>query len=296
MRCSECGHSNPDGMVGCPVCHGRPVSAPNSRFAGLPVVTDHSAADGDLTKAEGWVIPIPQISPLTGMHPDPQQIPFAPSSFEARAAYLAVAPQELISTLGDLTGRVIIAEPLYMERPDLDICKVLTKSLWLLLAVAAPFLLLHFVLVTLGALSAILAFIGLLFLLRFFSPTNLFSLFYLGTMLNPLGRREAEQTPVRHFRVRADDRTEVAVRMKGDLDKGNIGQDDVVSFWGHWRGGILEAKRGYNHRTRSWVELRPSYSWLYLLVTLVIVGVLAGYFYEPFRAMVSKINELGALR
>ena len=195
----------------------------------------------------------------------------------------------------DLKGRVIAAEPVIHEHPDFDWCKLATRLLWFLLLVVSPFILLRTVLVHLGALPAIFAVIGLLLLLRFFSPTNIFSLIQLNLLLNPLRRSEAEQVPVRYFRVRDFDEREWIVRMKGQIDGGNIAQDDLISGWGKWRSGALDLLRAYNHRTQSYVFVRTPQSWMMLAATVGLILLLGIYFYKPFHTMWQMMHRIGNL-
>lgn len=194
--------------------------------------------------------------------------------------------------LGDLTGHVFAAEPAFMERPDFDGCRLTTRILWFMLLVASPVLIVHATLVNLGLLPAVLALLGFLFLLRFLSPSNLFSLFHLGTMLNPFRRTEAEQVPVRYYRIRADDESEVMVRIKGILTAGNLSMDDLVTFWGNWKRGTLMVQRAYNHRAMCWLDIEKSRSWIGLVATLLLIIALFTYFYEPTRVLLNRLQEL----
>ncbi len=182
----------------------------------------------------------------------------------------------------NLTGRVIFIDGPYLEPQDIDFYRVLTRIIWLLLLVGSPVLIVYGVLVTLGGFSAVLALIGVLFLLRYLSPTNLFAIFHLSTMLNPMGRREAEQDPVRFVRVR--DREfldEHIVRIKGHLASGNIMSDDIMSFYGAWRNGVLRVQQAYNHRTNSWIQLRRPHSWIGFIVALGTITLLFLVLYPP---------------
>jgi len=108
-----------------------------------------------------------------------------------------------------------------------------------------------------------------LILLRFFSGTDLL---WLGFIFRGNGRA-SEQVPVWYARVRRDnDDGEVMVRLKGAYSTGNVGADDLVSFWGTWRDGVLVAKRGFNHRTRSWIAFQRS-RWPILLVLTLAAAV-----------------------
>jgi hypothetical protein len=193
----------------------------------------------------------------------------------------------------ELSGRVIAAEPVIHEQPDFDWCKLTTRLLWFLLLVVSPFILLRTVLVHLGALPVVLAIIGFLFLLRFFSPTNILSLLHLHMLLNPLRRNEAEQVPVRYFRVRDSHEREWIVRMKGQIDGGNIAPDDLISAWGKWRSGALALSRAYNHRTQSYVFVKTSQSRMMLAATVGLILFLGIYFYQPFHTMWQMMHNFG---
>lgn len=197
---------------------------------------------------------------------------------------------------GDLVGRVILMESAYQEKPDFDWYRFFTKLLWFLLLLASPLLLLHAVLVKLGALPALLVVAGMIYLLCFITPNNLLSMLHLHAILSPFRRQETEMVPVRYFRVRDDDETEWMVRMKGKISLGNISADDLVSLWGRWRGGTLFVKRGYNHRTRSRVQMQDSYSWIGLALTVVFILSLVVYFWEPTQVLMHKMQELGGQR
>jgi hypothetical protein len=196
----------------------------------------------------------------------------------------------------ELSGRVIAAEPVIHEQPDFDWCKFATRLLWFLLLVVSPFILLHTVLVHLGALQVVFAIIGFLFLLRFFSPTSIFSLIQLNMFLNPLRRHEAEQIPVRYFRVRDSHEREWIVRMKGQIDGGNIAPDDLISAWGKWRSGALALSRAYNHRTQSYVFVRTSQSRMMLAATVGLILFVVIYFYKPFHTMWQMMHNFGNLQ
>jgi hypothetical protein len=200
------------------------------------------------------------------------------------------------SLQGDLVGRVILMEAPYQERPDFDWCKFFTKALWFLLLVASPILVLQVVLTKLGALPVILAVVGVFVLLRFVTPSNLFALWRIYSVMSPIKRQDQEMVPVRYLRVRDDNEDEWTVRMKGNTCLGNVSTDDLVSLWGYWRGGTLFVKRGYNHRTRSQIEFQNSYSWIGLVVTIGVILFLFGWFYQPIHTLGQRIHELGGPR
>ena len=114
----------------------------------------------------------------------------------------------------------------------------------------------------------------LLFMFRCFSGSNLL---WMGWLFKGNGRA-VEQIPVWFARVRReDDGTEVMVRIKGRYATGNFAADDLVSLWGTWSDGVLTAKRGFNHRTRSRISFEYSVWPVLLLVTLAMIVGMAIY-------------------
>lgn len=194
-----------------------------------------------------------------------------------------------------VTGRVFVVENAGSEPPDLDVCRVLTRLLWFVLFVLSPVMVVYWLLVMAGGLSALIAIIIFLFLLKFITPTNLFSLFHLSVLLNPFRRAEVPEVPVRVFRVRDQgDGAEYVIRMKGRYVAGNIGTDDLMTFEGRWRDGALVARRGYNHHTGSTIHLQESCSWVGLCLTLLVIAGLILLFEDPVAVVASKFGEFRA--
>lgn len=157
----------------------------------------------------------------------------------------------------DVTGRVIAVAQSHTELPGFDVCRALTKLLWFLI-----------LLPVVGAVACVLL------VLRLFSGTDLL---WLGFFFKGNGRA-AEQVPVWYARVRQmEDDSEVMVRLKGAYSTGNVAADDLVSFWGAWRDGVLVARRGFNHRTRSRIALRNSRWRVCLMLTLALIAGMAVY-------------------
>jgi hypothetical protein len=222
-------------------------------------VRDADFAGGNLT------VPVddPLTVQLTGtVSPPSRTAANRPPAHRASGALqrVAVAPVAAVSNHplataprgADVTGRVIAIEHSHTEPPGFDVCRALTKLLWFLLlfpvvaAVAVP-----------------------LILLRFFSGTDLL---WLGFIFRGNGRA-SEQVPVWYARLRRlDDDGEAMVRLKGPYSTGNVAADDLVSFWGSWRDGVLVARRGFNHRTRSQIAFQRS-RWPILLVLTLAVAV-----------------------
>ena len=282
VRCPECGLINPCSASACETCGAMlPLFAePDSSTPMSPATQRNEPSAPQCDGVQPW----PWDVPVAGT--DKRNEPSSPPASAAPRSRVRLGPRS------DLTGRVIIMEPPHQERPDFDWYKFFTKAMWFLLLVASPFLLLHAVLVKLGVLPALLAIAGMIYLLRFITPNNLLSMLYLSTMLNPLRRQEKEMVPVRYVRIRDDNEAEWMARVKGDFCLGNVSVDDLVSLHGKWRGGTLFVTRGYNHRTRSRIAVRSSYSWVGFVITLAVILLLVVYFWEPTRVLMHKVQEL----
>ena len=201
-------------------------------------------------------------------------------------------PKRLFAS-DSVTGRLIASEPMFQENADLDIFRLLTRCLWFGLIVASPILVLWWLLVKAGGFSAILALMVFLFLLRFITPSSLFSLVRLSAMLNPLQRTEPNGVPVRYFRIRDQQQgDEYIVRIKGRFTAANLASDDLVTFEGKWKDGVLLANRAYSHRVRAFVRISESWSWLWFCLTMVFIGSLILAFREPILVIVNKIDSL----
>jgi hypothetical protein len=284
IRCMDCGRKNAARESTCEFC-GATLRSNQQSFTDLP----GNNGAGTLPSLPPPLSPDSAVStpfPFTGPLTRPLS---AENSTSAQIEDQRVASAEL-------NGRVIAADPVLHEQPDFDWCRMATRLLWFLLLVVSPFILLRTVLVQLGALPVVFAVVGFLFLLRFFSPTSMLSLLQLHMILNPLRRLEAEQVPVRYFRVRDAHEREWIVRMKGQVNGGNIAPDDLISAWGKWRGGTLSLSRGYNHRTQSHVLVRSSQSWMMLAVTVGVILLLGIYFYRPLHAMWQMMHSVGGPR
>jgi hypothetical protein len=276
----DCGRRNAASESSCGFC-GAPLRSNHASSFNPP---DDNRRTSDLPRLAQFAdstIPSPFSFPGALTRPAQGQIPAQVHNEDKRVAN------------AEVSGRVIAAEPVIHEQPDFDWCKLATRLLWFLLLVVSPFILLRTVLVHLGALPVVLAVIGFLFLLRFFSPTNILSLLHLHMLLNPLRRNEAEQVPVRYFRVRDSHEREWIVRMKGQIDGGNIAPDDLISAWGKWRSGALALSRAYNHRTQSYVFVKTSQSRMMLAATVGLILFLGIYFYQPFHTMWQMMHNFG---
>lgn len=283
IRCMDCGRRNDANEYACGFC-GATLRSNHASSASPPDGNTRTSDQPRLPQFADSTMPAPFSFSGALARPAQGQIPAPVHNEDKRVAS------------AELSGRVIAAEPVIHERPDFDWCKLTTRLLWFLLLVVSPFVLLRTVLVHWGALPAVFAIIGFLFLLRFFSPTNMFSLIQLNMLLNPLRRNEAEQVPVRYFRVRDSHEREWIVRMKGQIDGGNIAPDDLISAWGKWRSGALALSRAYNHRTQSFVFVRTSQSWIMLAATAGLILFIGIYFYRPFHTLWQTMHSFGNLQ
>ena len=270
MRCYECGNRVTDGQEECPTCHvamwalgPTTLNTPSTLTVaaqGNPAVAVASQArqDVSLTPSRGQMV-LQQTGSVVAS--------------AASAAQSALA--HVIPTKQTVHGRVIIAEAASSEEPGLDFCKIITRILWIIMLL--PFFICA-------------AIVCLLF--RRFAPINMFAMMGVFRFLNPATRNKA-QVPVRYFRIREDGSdAEVMVRMKGQFTHGNIGLEDLVTLSGRSRGGTLYATRGYNQRTSSTIRLARSYSWVGLVLTLLLILTLVVKFHEPTVKVTRTINSI----
>ena len=274
VRCPECGFKKPAGAGACQVCATTVSQRP-------PVVLDwDSAIAGPLVGTQqGDAARSPLVARSEGVPATTAAGQPAPLAIPETWAEPRVQPEEATQTIqtvatrqgAQVFGRVIAIDNSQREPPDFDLCRALTKALWLVLLLASPLVLFGNTLVSFGPVLAIAGVAGTMFLLRLLPWTNLLWFAYLAHA----NRRPDEQVPVWYARVRnAQDESEIMVRLKGLFSRGNLAPDDLVSFWGPWRGGVLMAMHGYNHRTQTAVEFHRSHWWIWLILTLgLAVGV-----------------------
>ncbi len=289
MRCYECGNKVTDGQEECPTCH-------VAMWALSPTLDNPSLPVAATTLSDSAVAVTNRRRQDVSPQPSPGQIALQQirSISESTASAAQTALADLIPTKRSVYGRVILADASYSEHPDLDVCKVITRILWVILLLLSPILIFYWLLVKVGGLPALLAVVGVFLLFKFVSPINLYAMFRIFSALNPATRDPTVQVPVRYFRVREHGSdAEVMVRMKGRLTHGNIGPEDLVTLRGHSRGGTLYAQDGYNHRTASTIKVARSYSWVALVMTLLLVFAIVVAFYEPTAALARTINSLG---
>lgn len=125
-----------------------------------------------------------------------------------------------------------------------------------------------------------------MFLLRVLPWTGLFWFAY----LVHANRRPEEQVPVSYARLReVHSESEVMVRLKGLLSRGNVAADDQVSFDGMWRDGVLMATHGMNHRTQTAIDFHRSRWWLGLLLTSVLAAGMAARLHGVWISISSTV-------
>ena len=226
----------------------------------------------------GALLPVPQ-APRTGVRPPHAELangrqwqptPQRPNT--SRTIQRAPTPT-IPSAAAD--GRVLIVEAPIYEAPDFDPCRTITRALWMLMLLASPFVIGWTVLVTVGGFSALLVIAACAWFVFWFAPSNLLSALHLLALMRGPHRRDAEQVPVRYFRLRQPDEIEVVARLKGVLDRGNIGAGDRIACYGTWRDGVLFVRRAFNHTARSWVEVRR-FPWPIALGATLLVLLIGG--------------------
>ena len=192
-------------------------------------------------------------------------------------------------------GEVIDVEQPSQGPPDFNLPSFLARSLWLVAFLACPLVLLREVMEHLGAGSLILCVAGLLLLFRLLNPLSFLALVHLFRELSPFGRPNPPQIQRFCFHLRNSEGREHIVRVKGLLTRGDIRPGDRLSIWGQWRDGVLMLKRAYNGRTKSWVLLRPNYSWLSLALTVATLAFVFASFYQPVLRLLESLRHLAQL-
>jgi hypothetical protein len=247
MRCHICGNSVADGQEECPRGH-TVLPAPGAtaiHAATPPTLATWDGASPAVAHGGRMDVARPRSGGRTVLRQVMSAAIGVASAAQTALAY--VIPQKRA-----VQGRVFIAEPAYSEEPDMDACKIITRILWLIMLL--PFILL-------GAAACLF--------FRRGSAINLFAMLGVFRFLNPVGRDNKDQVPVRYLRIREDATgAEVMARVKGRLTHGNFGVEDLVTLHGRVRRGCLYATHGFNHRTASEICLARSYSWIGLVMTL----------------------------
>jgi hypothetical protein len=174
-----------------------------------------------------------------------------------------------------VSGRVILMEGPLTEPAGLDATLVLCQVLWLGLFLALPLLVVRVVAATLIAVPSLLVLLAIAWVLGLISPSHLLQAISLVFRMGQWGRSGGETIPVRYLRVRGlRDDGESIVRLPGHLGAANVGADDVVTFRGKRRNGVLHARHGWNHRTHSAIRIRSRRSFWLLIITLIIYSVI----------------------
>ncbi|MFO7906589.1 MAG: hypothetical protein ACQESR_03820 [Planctomycetota bacterium] len=290
VRCPECGFVSRDWGGSCACARAQPthrpaavldwdnagatesVHLPSDGEPRTPVVaredTLETSAPGQRPAALG------SVSSRTETHPQPEPT-------------VHPVPDAMARHGAQVVGRVIAIDSSHREPPDPDLCRVLTKLLWAPLLLVLPLAVVGHALVAFGSLLALAGVAGAMLLLRFLPWTTLLWFAYLAH----INRRPDEQVPVWYARVReARDDSEVMVRLKGSFSRGNVAPDDLVSFRGAWREGVLMARFGFNHRTRSEIQFRRSRWWIGLALTLMFAAVLACQLHGTWVALNSIVR------
>lgn len=288
IRCPECGFKRPTGAA-CPVCVTTEPRRPpvlldwNSAIAGPLVGTQQ--ADEARTHLVGQSAELPA---TTTSVPAPLAVPETWTETRSQPEEAAQPIRSVATGQGaQVFGRVIAIDNSQREPPDFDLCRALTRALWVVLLLASPLVLFGNTLVSFGPILAIAGVAGVMLLLRSLPWTNLLWFAYLAHA----NRRPDEQVPVWYARVRdAQDESEIMVRLKGLFSRGNLAPDDLVSFWGPWRGGVLMAMHGYNHRTHTAVEFHQSRWWIWLLLTLGLVAAVALHSHSTWASLNSMVH------
>ena len=286
VRCPECGFKNPAGVGPCPFCAAQqshhPPTVATQQSPRLPAILDwDKAIAGQLVGTRGddalrapLVEQSDEFPATTAAHrPAPLALPGTWGETRHQPEEAAQPIQNVATRQGaEVVGRVIAIDNSQREPPDLDICRVLTKVLGTGLLLVSPLVIFGNTLVMFGPILAIAGVAGVMFLLRLLPLTNLLWFAYLAHA----SRRPDEQVPVWYARVRdREDESEVMVRLKGLFSRGNVAADDVVTFRGSWRNGVLMARRGFNHRTQTTIEFHRSKWWIWLILISILAMAVA---------------------
>lgn len=268
MRCPHCGTNRADPDTACPGCGAAPPRPARTRASVPPARA------------------LPQTPPQTqwlAASPWLQQPPatVAPSRLTTISPAVSAPGRAGAWQGGDLCGHVLVVEHGQPAPPSFNVCLLLSRlvwlMVWLLVSVLAALAMVLLLLKTASGFGALVfltaAFFGVKFLLGLLMPGNLLSLFRLHSRLNPFARRRHEEVPVCFIRVRTHGGGETEVRLLGRLALGNVRMDDWMTFWGRWRGGMLDARRAWNHRTGAWVALHQTQSWGGLAIALMALLV-----------------------
>jgi hypothetical protein len=162
-----------------------------------------------------------------------------------------------------------------MEPARFDLTLLLCQGLWLGLFLVLPLLIVRVVAVALIVAPSLLLLLAIAWVFGLISPSHLLHAVSLVFRMGEWGRSGGEAIPIRYLRVRdlQDDRESI-VRLPGHLAAANVSVDDIVTFRGKRRGGVLRASRGWNHRTLSSIRIRSRRPFALLILTLVIYAII----------------------
>jgi hypothetical protein len=281
-RCDACGCANPTGAEVCARC-GEPFEIqPPTPFVEAPGEVLVATAGSQTVSPHAEVLPSPQVeeaSPSTSAG----QPPVPPTQKTPASEWGAFPPQ--------LRGEVIDVDQVQQVPAGFNLPACLTRLLWLVALVGTPFVLVREAIIRLGFGSIILCVVGLFLLIRLVSPLNLWAVLNIFRMLSPARPREERRVPLFFFHLRDGQRQEHIVRVQGQLTRGNVRPGDLLAVWGRWRDGTLVFRRAINGRTRSWVFLRPNYSWLSLAITVAVLAFVLVTFWEPVSGLLGAIRN-----
>lgn len=170
----------------------------------------------------------------------------------------------------EVRGRIILMEGPLAEPIGFDKTLLLCQILWLGLLLLLPLLVIHAVLAKWTAAPNLLLLLAIATLLGLISPSRLLQAVSLVFRMGHWGRRGGDTIPVRYLRVRdTETDQESIIRLPGYLSAANVLVDDLVSFRGYRRRGLLHATDGRNLRTGSSIRAWSSRSVFLLIVTLM---------------------------
>lgn len=263
MRCETCGNRYTDSLDDCPTCQpdlwAIETSAGNTA-APMAFIAPGEAAVSPMNQGQTEVT-LPTSRGQRALRQSGSAAAIVASIAQGALAHVIPAKRTV-------HGQVIIAETTGTEKPDLDVCKILTRILWIMML-----------------LPIFIAAAAICLLFRKCAPLNLFAMLGVFRFLNPVAQNTV-LVPVRYFRIQEDgSEAEVMVRMKGQFTHGNMGPGDLVTLCGWSRSGTLFATHGYNHRTAASIRIAHSWAWVSLVLTLLFILYL-----------VVKCHELGGAR
>ena len=255
MRCQGCGMQAAVGAVQCAAC-------------GDPLHSVVAVADTPATLPTEWRGPVPAIK---NAHLPTTARAYSLAPNDSRAVATPRVPVIYARTASQVQGRVILLEGPLIEPAGFDGVLLLCQVLWLGLLLVLPLFVMYAVMSVLIIAPSLLFLLAIAWLLGMLSPRHLLSAISLIFRMGQWGRSGGETVPVRYVRIRdLEDDREAIVRLVGHLSAANVLVDDVVTFSGQQRRGVLRATRGRNLRTGSRIRVRSPRSRLLLAFTLFV--------------------------